>query len=116
LTTTFEGLYHIKDNKQVKNLVKNTTQLTTDIIKKYQTKWVAMKRWTYLKYYIDREIRKMPIPVNKRNELSKKVVKKYVKWYCSKKRDIYCKTSLERLPVWFRLNITKIDELIKQSY
>ena len=116
LTTTFEGLYHIKDNKQVKNLVKNTTQLTTDIIKKYQTKWVAMKRWTYLKYYIDREIRKMPIPVKKRNELSKKIVRQYVKWYCSQKKDIYCKTSLERLPVWFRLNITKIDKLIKKGY
>ena len=116
LTTVYNKIYKIKDNKQVKNLVKNTTQLTTDIIKKYQTKWIALKRWTYLKYYIDKEIRKMPIPIKKRNELSKKIVKQYVKWYCSQKNDIYCKTYLERLPVWFEVNITKIDELIKKNY
>jgi len=116
LTMTYNKIYNIKDNKQVKKLVINAKQITTDIIKTYQSKWIALKKWTYLKYYIDKEIKKTPIPIKKRNELSKKVVKEYIKWYCSQKNDIYCKTSLENLPVWFKISITKIDELIKKNY
>jgi len=116
LTTMWYKIANIADNKQVKQLVLSTKQITTSIIKNYNTQWIRLKKWTYLKYYIDQEIKKSPIPIKKRQILSKKVIKDYILWYCSIKHDIYCRTRLEKLPVWFKISLTKIKQLIEKDY
>jgi len=53
--------------------------------------------------------------MNKKQEISKKVVNKYIQWYCFRNQNKYCKNKLEKLPVGFKLDITKIQKFINDS-
>ena len=116
LTFILSWTQSLKDNKSVKQIVKTTTKLTTDILDQYTTKYISLKKWQYLKFIIDREIYKLIPWIRKKDakKLSKQVFREYLKYYCRLRRDYYCRTSLEKLPVGFKINITKIDELIKK--
>jgi len=105
---------NVKNNKNIKQITKNTQTLLISIIKK-DDKYIRMGKWTYLKYYINKEIDKFHISFKKKQEISKKVVDKYIKWYCFLNQDRYCKNKLEKLPVGFKLDITKIQKIINDS-
>jgi len=99
-----ESKEKIKSSWWIKNYV------MTNILK--SPKYVYVKKWQYLKYFIDKEIDKFWIKWKDKELLSKKVYEKYVKSYCNKHNDIYCKTNLEKIPVWFKIDLKLIDELI----
>lgn len=105
----------LKNNKAINEIVQKTTKLTTDILQEYKTKYIRLKKGEYLKLIIDREIEKIipGIRYKDKEKLSKKVFIEYLKYYCSLHRDYYCRTWLSKVPVWFKVNLTKIDELIK---
>ena len=105
---------NVKNNKDIQQITKNTKKLITWIIKK-EDKYRSIKKWTYLKYYINKEIDKFDINMNKKQEISKKVVNKYIQWYCFRNQNKYCKNKLEKLPVGFKLDITKIQKFINDS-
>lgn len=105
---------NVKNNKNIQQITKNTTNAITAILKK-PDEYINIRKWTYLKYYINKEIDNLNVNFNKKQTISKKVVQKYIQWYCFIHQDIYCKNRLEKLPVGFKLNITKIKEFIKKN-
>ncbi len=104
----------VKSNENVKQFTKNTKKIITDIIQK-QDEYISMKEWTYLKYYINKQIDTFNLEPEQKKHISTKVVNKYIKWYCFKNQDEYCNNNLEKLPVGFKLNMTKIKEIINES-
>lgn len=116
----FNRVWHftntVKNNKNIEQITKVTKNIIeTAITQKVPDVYIKMKKWTYLKYYINKEINKFNINFKKKQELSKKVVKEYIQWYCFLHKDIYCTNKLEKLPVGFKLNLTKIREFIKHN-
>lgn len=105
---------NIKNDENVKQFTENTKKIITDIIKK-EDEYITMSKWTYLRYYINKQIDKFDVSLEKKEQLSKIVVNKYIKWYCFTNQDKYCANRLEKLPVGFKLNITKIQEFIHES-
>lgn len=107
---------NIVNNPDIQNFSKNIkNKVETALTGKAPDIYIRLKKWTYLKYYINKEIDKLNINFKKKKELSKKVVKEYIQWYCFLHDDYYCKTKLEKLPVWFKINLTKIKELIQKN-
>jgi hypothetical protein len=105
----------IKENKNVQKIVKKSNNLVTSIVSNYTDEYVSLKKWEYLKKIVIKEINK-EIPWIKekyKQILAKKVVEKYINWYCSIKKDYYCRTKLENIPVWFKINVSKIRKFIK---
>ena len=115
ITSIFSWTNLIKNNKAINELFQKTTKLTTDILQEYKTKYIKLKKGEYIKLIIDREIdRLIPgIRYKDKEKLSKQVFLEYLKYYCSLHHDYYCRTWLSKVPIWFKVNLTKIDELIK---
>jgi hypothetical protein len=98
-------------NEQIQPLIKNTKE----ILEKYTDEYISLEKGKYLKYYIDKELEKYPLSAKGKQTLSRKAVKDYIHWYCSNHHDFYCKTKLEKLPVGFKINLTKIREFIEEN-
>ncbi len=111
ISDIFHRWTEIKNNKTINKIVKTTTK----IMKKITYRYVKLKRWKYLKYYIDKEIDKYQLSQNKKNRISKKVIFDYINRYCWQYKNFYCKTRLEKLPVWFKINLTKIEEFVQKE-
>ncbi len=111
ITNILQNSSKLPENPNIKKILNNTKQ----IVQKYTQEYYTIKKWEYLKLIVDRQIKKIyPImPTKYRNKLSKAVIKEYIKYYCSNHKDYYCKTKLERIPVWFKINLTKINKLIQ---
>jgi len=105
----------IKNNEKIQQITTQNTRNVISSIIKNPYKYISIKKWTYLRYYINKEIDKLNIDFQKKQELSKKVLEQYIQWYCFTHQDIYCKNKLETLPVGFKLNITKIQEFINNN-
>jgi len=107
----------IKESESLKQLSQTSKKITSNILNTYKPTYISLKKWEYLKLIIDKEIDKLKPNLSKeeKENLSKKVLSKYIKWYCSIKNDFYCKTNLETLPVGFKINLSKIDELINNN-
>ena len=101
----------IKESDSIKQIVKSSKQVAVSILDTY----IKVKPWKYLKYYVNQELSKYNLPSKSKNEIANKVVKKYVNWYCKNNKNYYCKTKLENIPVWFKINLTKIKEFIEES-
>ena len=101
----------IKKSESIKQIVKAWKKIKMALWDTY----IQVKPWKYLKYYIQKEIDKLNISKEKKDILAKKVTKKYILWYCKKHQDYYCRTKLENIPVWFKINISKIRQFIKEN-
>lgn len=111
ITDILNSSKQVANNQQVKQVIKTSQKL----VRKITDKYIPLEKWKYLKYYIDKEISKYPLTIKQANNISKKVVLDYINRYCSQHHDWYCKTRLEKLPVGFKINITKINEFIQKE-